>query len=137
LVGTIIHAADVHKAHDGHALDNIDDDIAKVDEASMGCSLAARVATQKNGILGDRQIGQIGHTAHSVHKEYNDHTGRDRTGLGHENLVAYASAEQPETHQKQFLFPQLVDFLATSVYFSSLLKAYYRLCMKKKEGHLS
>lgn len=110
MVGMIIHAADgVHsRALDSNAAD------AKVDDASKGSSLAARVGTQKNGILDNR------HTGHNAHKECNDHigrdhTGRDRTGHDHEILVANASAEQAETHQKHFLFPQQVDFLSTSV----------------------
>jgi hypothetical protein len=134
LVGTIIHAVDVHRAHDGRALDSNDADDAMVDEASKGSSHAARVGAHKRGNLDTRRD----HNAHSAHREYNDQTVRGRTGHGLlENLVVYASAEQAETHQKQFLFPQQVDFLSTSVYFSSLLKAYNRLCMKEKKGHLS
>jgi hypothetical protein len=130
LVGTIIHTGeDVHRAHDGRTLDSIDGDTAMVDEASKGRRAAAKGGTQKFGKMDTR---------HNAHREYNDQTGRDRTGHGrHENLVAYAPAEQADIHQNQFLFPQQVDFLSTLVYFSSLLKAYNRLCIEKKEGHLS
>jgi hypothetical protein len=68
-------------------MDGIDADTARVDEASMGSSLADRGDTQKNGILDNRHTG---HNARIAHKECNDHIGPDRMGHAHENLVAYA-----------------------------------------------